>query len=206
MVSQISNPDIKSLLQQVAGLHRHLCPRQVLGVRLGMCAAQHFPALLPQRDKRILAVVEMDGCFCDGVGIATGCSMGHRTMRLADEGKIAATFIDTRTQRALRIFALPDLRVRAAAAAAGAPTRWQAYLEAYQQLPFEQMFGHQEVHLNMDIAALVGRPGSRAICARCGEEILNQRELHRDAQTLCRSCAGESYWSPKAEQASSSQT
>lgn len=198
MATQISNPEMENLLRQVAALHRHLCPRQVLGVRLGLCAAQRFPGALPQKDKRILAMVEMDGCFCDGVGVATGCSAGHRTMRLADEGKIAATFIDTRTRRAVRIFALPDLRVRAAAAAAGAPTRWHAYLEAYQHLPIEEMFGQQEVRLKIDIEALVGRHGPRAICACCGEEILNQRELHRDGRTLCRSCAGESYWSPKA--------
>jgi formylmethanofuran dehydrogenase subunit E len=197
MATQIPNPEIESLLRQSAGLHRHLCPRQVLGVRLGMYAAQQFPGALPQMDKRMIAMVEMDGCFCDGVSVATGCSMGHRTMRLADDGKIAATFIDTREGRALRIFALPDLRARAAAAATGARTRWHAYLEAYQQLPAVEMFGQQEVGLKFDLDALVGRVGSRAVCAGCGEEILNQRELRRDGHALCRSCAGESYWSAK---------
>jgi len=205
MATQISNPEIEYLLRQSAALHRHLCPRQVLGVRLGMHAAQQFPGALPQSDKRILAMVEMDGCFSDGVSVATGCSMGHRTMRLADDGKIAATFIDTRAGQALRIFALPDLRARAAAAAAGARTRWHAYLEAYQHFPAEEMFGQQEVQLNFDIEAMVGRHGPRAVCACCGEEILNQRELKRDGRTLCRSCAGESYWSPKGQRPASAQ-
>lgn len=195
MATETFSAELDNLLRQAAALHRHLCPRQVLGVRLGMHAAQQFPGALPQKDKRILSIVEMDGCFADGVSLATGCSMGHRTMRLGDDGKIAATFIDTRGGRALRLFALPDLRARAALAAPGARSRWHAYLEAYRQMPAESMFGSREVRLNFDLAAVIGTHGPRAVCAQCGEEILNQRELIRNGQTLCRSCAGESYWS-----------
>ena len=187
--------EFESLLRQSASLHRHLCPRQVLGVRLGMCAVGLFAPLLPQKNKRILAMVEMDGCFADGVSVATGCSMGHRTMRLADEGKIAATFIDTHEGRAMRIHALPDLRARATAFARSAPSRWHAYLSAYQHLDDEEMFGTIPVRLNFDVRAIVGEPGARTICSRCSEEILNLREVVRDGRILCRSCAGESYWS-----------
>jgi formylmethanofuran dehydrogenase subunit E len=52
----------------------------------------------------------------------------------------------------------------------------------------------QEVQLNLDVQAIVGKSGTRVNCAMCGEEILNQREVARDGQTLCQSCAGESYW------------
>jgi formylmethanofuran dehydrogenase subunit E len=199
MAIETTQSEFEGLLRQSASLHRHLCPRQVLGVRLGMCAARIFTPLLPQKNKRMLAMVEMDGCFADGVSVATGCSMGHRTMRLADEGKIAATFIDTvvapREGSALRIYALPDLRVRAAASARSAPNRWRAYLSAYQQLADEEMFGTIPVRLNFDVHAIVGEPGARTTCSRCGEEILNLREIVREGHILCRSCAGESYWS-----------
>ena len=56
---------------------------------------------LPQTDKRLYTFVETDGCFADGVMVATGCSLGHRTLRLIDYGKVAATFVDTR-ERAKR--------------------------------------------------------------------------------------------------------
>ena len=52
---------------------------------------------LPQKDKRLLTFVETDGCFADGVSVATGCWLGRRTMRLVDYGKVAATFVDTHT-------------------------------------------------------------------------------------------------------------
>jgi formylmethanofuran dehydrogenase subunit E len=198
MATETSHSEFESLLRQSASLHRHLCPRQVLGVRLGMCAARLFASLLPQKNKRMLAMVEMDGCFADGVSVATGCSMGHRTMRLADEGKIAVTFIDTviatREHSAVRIYALPDLRARAAAFARSASSRWHAYLAAYQQLADEEMFGTVPVQLNFDVQAIIGKPGARTTCSTCGEEILNLREVLREGRVLCRKCAGESYW------------
>lgn len=197
MTLETPSSELQTLLRQAESLHRHLCPRQVLGVRIGMYAGRLLALDLPQKDKRLLAMVETDGCFADGVSVSTGCSMGHRTMRLADYGKTAATLIDTRTGRALRFHPLPDLRRRAAAGISQPGRRWRAYLEVYQQLADEEMFGVTEAVLNFDLAATIGRPGTRASCARCGEEILNQREVVREGMVLCRSCAGPSYWKPK---------
>lgn len=189
--------DLDTLLQRSGSLHRHLCPRQVLGVRMGLMAARLLKVEMPQEGKRILAMVETDGCFADGVSVASGCSMGHRTMRLADYGKIAATFIDTRAERALRIAPLPDLRGRAVLSLPEGGKRWHAYLEAYQRFPEEEMFAVQEVALTFDLKAVVGKPGMREVCSQCGEEIINQREVRQDGAILCRSCAGESYWTRK---------
>ncbi len=187
---------LKILLAQSSALHKHLCPRQVLGVRMGLCAAEILSFSVPQQGKRLLVFVETDGCFADGVSIATGCSLGHRTMRLADYGKVAATFVDRRNGRALRLVPSPDSRLRAVAAVPAAANRWQAQLEAYQTLPAGELLRVRRVKLNLDLEALMGKPGRRVTCCACGEEILNQRETVRDGQTLCSSCAGESYWTP----------
>jgi len=196
MSDVVVNTKLEEMLAQSAAMHKHLCPRQVLGVRMGMYAAGLFALDLPQRDKRLLAFVETDGCFADGVSVATGCTMGHRTMRLVDYGKVAATFVDTHDGRAIRLSPLPDVRVRAAAALPDAASRWKAQLEAYQLLQDQEMFRSQVVRLKLDVKAIVGKPGMRVNCSACGEEILNQRGLAKDGQTFCQSCAGESYWSP----------
>jgi len=94
---------LSELLDASAALHQHLCPRQVLGVRLGMLAGQLFELDLPQTDKRLLAIVETDGCAADGIAVAAGCWVGRRTLRVEDYGKVAATFADTETGRTLRI-------------------------------------------------------------------------------------------------------
>jgi formylmethanofuran dehydrogenase subunit E len=192
-----AKPDLKDLLVQAAALHKHLCPRQILGVRMGMYVAELLPIELPQNGKRLLTFVETDGCFADGVSTATGCSMGHRTMRLVDYGKVAATFVDTNDGRALRCWPSPNARSRAATLVPGAASRWQAQLEAYQRMPNEELFQVCEVTLTLDLDAIIRKPGKRTTCSVCGEEIINQREVVRNGQPVCRSCTGESYWSPK---------
>lgn len=191
------NSDLATLLEQMAALHKHLCPRQVLGVRMGMLVAERVPFELPQCGKRLLAFVETDGCFADGVSVATGCSMGHRTMRLMDYGKVAATFVDTLTGDAVRLAPSPDARMRAAAAAPEAANSWQAQLEAYQRIPNEELFIQREVKLKINLSAVVGKPGMRVTCSECEEEILNQREVVRNGKLICRSCSGDAYWSWK---------
>jgi formylmethanofuran dehydrogenase subunit E len=191
------NSDLATLLEQTAAMHKHLCPRQVLGVRMGMFVAERVPFELPQSGKRLRAFVETDGCFADGVSVATGCSMGHRTMRLMDYGKVAVTFVDTLSKVALRIAPSVDARVRAAATVPSSANRWQAQLEAYQRIPNEELFTLREVRLTIDLDAIIGKPGMRATCAECAEEVLNQREVVKDGRVLCRSCAGDGYWSQR---------
>jgi formylmethanofuran dehydrogenase subunit E len=194
MTTAESDLKLKVMLEHTAAMHKHLCPRQVLGVRMGLYAAELLGLAMPQTDKRVLAFVESDGCFADGLSAATGCTLGHRTMRLFDYGKVAATLVDSKTGRAIRIAPRADSRQRAAEAAPEAANRWKGQLEAYQKIPTKLLFEATDVALNVDVAALVGKPGVRVSCARCKEEILNQREVVCDGETLCMSCAGESYW------------
>ena len=91
------------LFTQSARRHNdHLCPRQVLGVRMGLAGAAALGVEAPQGNKRMLVITETDGCFVDGIEVATGCSVGHRTLRVEDYGKVAATFVDLETQEAIR--------------------------------------------------------------------------------------------------------
>lgn len=160
---------------------------------MGLYGGEWLHLELPQMDKRLFTFVETDGCFVDGVTVATGCSVGHRTLRLMDLGKVAATFVDTKTGKAVRIWPGPRCRARAANYAPNAPNRWRAQLEAYQIMPTEELLSADEVELLLDLDALIARPGIRINCTRCGEEILNQREVVRDGMVLCRSCAGHGY-------------
>ena len=191
-------PELETLLSRTAALHNHLCPRQVLGVRMGMYAAELLGLSLPQEDKRLYTFVETDGCFADGVAAATGCTLGHRTLRLMDYGKVAATFADTKTGEAVRIWPSAAARAIAAERVPAAPSRWHAQLTAYQDIPSADLFCKSAVVLTVDLQALIGRPGSRVSCAACGEEILNQRGLTVAGSVVCRTCAGESYWQPGA--------
>lgn len=185
---------LKELLEISSARHRHLCPRQVLGVRMGMCAAEFLKSDLPQRDKRLYTFIETDGCALDGVSVATGCWVGRRTMHVLDFGKIAATFVDTHTERAVRIIPHPEVRQAVSRYAPHAKDYWHAYLEAYQVMPLDELLVIQPVQLTVSMQALISREDARALCDRCGEEIFNEREVHLEGQVLCRSCAGGSYF------------
>lgn len=181
------------LLEQSSALHRHLCPRQVLGARMGMYAAELLDLSLPQTNKRLLTFVETDGCFADGVSVATGCWLGRRTLRLIDYGKVAATFVDTQTGRAVRVRPGPRVRELAAVYAPDERTRWHTYLQAYQVMPTAELLAWAEVQVTLDVKRLISKAGARVACLVCGEEIINEREVVRGEETLCRACAGESY-------------
>ena len=181
--------DFQQLLQKSMQNHKHLCPRQVLGVRLGLMGLLTLQLEPNRDDKRLLIITETDGCFVDGLITATGCAIGHRTLRLEDYGKTAAAFIDTHTRRAVRITPLPDLRQRAALFLPAEPTHYLAQLKAYQHMPNCDMFTVQEIHLTTPVESLVSRPGMRVTCQRCGEEIMNERETHHNDQILCQPCA-----------------
>lgn len=184
-------PALQTLLDKTASMHSHLCPRQVLGVRAGMYAAELFGLDLPQVDKRLVAFVETDGCFADGVSAATGCRLGRRTLRLVDYGKVAVTFVDTTILRAMRVSPRSCARVEAIRYAPDAPTPWHAQLAAYQLMPTSELLRVEEVALTIDMAALVSRPGLRVLCEQCGEEVMNGREVLSGERVLCRRCAGE---------------
>ncbi len=186
----------EELLQASAALHHHLCPRQVLGVRMGILAGRHLGLALPQINKRLLTIMETDGCTVDGVSVATGCWVGRRTLRIIDFGKVAATFVDTRTHRAVRLVPSASSRDRAEVYAPQAKSRWEAYLLGYQRMPDSQLLDIQYVTLTFSLQALISSDGFRVNCQMCGEEIINQRETVREGSTICRACAGERYYQP----------
>jgi formylmethanofuran dehydrogenase subunit E len=186
----------ESLLKSVAALHRHLCPRQVLGLRMGLLAGQWLQLDLPRTDKRLIAIVETDGCFADGVAVATNCWMGRRSLRLEDYGKVAATFVDGQTGAALRLAPHSSARTRARLYAPEARNRWEAMLLGYQRLPANELFTLQPVTLKQSVDQIMSRAGARAVCESCGEEIFNGRESRASGRTLCRACAAPAYYTP----------
>ena len=186
--------ELQTLLDISAARHKHLCPRQVLGVRLGLAGGAALGLELPRSDKHLLVILETDGCFADGVEVATGCTVGHRTLRVADYGKVAATFIHVKTGRAVRLAPHLDVRARARQYAPEEKKRYFAQLTGYQQMPTEESLFSQEVQLTTTLEAIVSRPGVRVNCTMCGEEIINEREIFQNGMPLCLACAHGGYY------------
>ncbi len=185
---------LQSLLEESAAHHNHLCPRQVLGVRMGLLAGNLLGIDVPQTNKLMYTFVESDGCGMGGIETATGCKVRRRTMHVLDFGKLAATFVGLENGRSLRIFPHPQARAKANAALPDVHGRWQRQLQAYQFLPDDDLFIVQPVQLTVSMKQIISKPKLRAICDCCGEEIGNEREVVQNGYTLCRACAGERYY------------
>lgn len=191
--------DLENFFETSARQHyHHLCPRQVLGVRIGAYAGELSGLDLPQNDKRLFCIAETDGCLIDGLTSVTNCTVGHRTMHVRDYGKTAATFIDTTTDQAIRILPHPESRKRAEFYAPSAPDRWHAQLEAYQIMPATELLIVQPVLLTISLESLISQHGRRVVCEQCGEDIINERYVQVQGRILCRICAGESYYIQRA--------
>ena len=190
----------QELLERSAAQHRHLCPRQVLGVRMGLLAGKLLDIEVPQADKRMFVFMETDGCGLSGVEAATGCNAGRRTLRVIDYGKMAATFVDSETMTAVRIVPSVQSRVLSAVYVPEAKSRWHCQLEAYQVMPDAELLDAQQVELAVSLQAIISRPGCRVTCEVCGEEIINERVAVQDGVVMCLYCAGDGYYAAATRQ------
>ena len=185
---------LELILYESAKRHKHLCPRQILGARMALLAGEVLGMELPRVDKRLLIIAETDGCAVDGIIAATGCNVGGRTLRILDFGKVAATFVDTYTEDAIRIIPSGESRSLALNQAPNARNDWEAMLLSYQVMPVQDLFRCQHVCLNSSLAEIISKPSKKARCEICDEEIINGREVLLNDLLLCRSCAGEKYY------------
>jgi formylmethanofuran dehydrogenase subunit E len=186
--------NLQPLLEKSSRDHSHLCPRQILGVRMGLCGLKALGIQANQGNKQLLVITETDGCFADGLSAATNCTVGHRTLRVEDYGKAAATFVDTHTGLAIRVAPALDIRTCAYQFAPHEPRHYFAQMQAYQIMPDEEMLTVTKVQLTTPVEAIVSRPGMRVNCDVCGEEIMNEREVKRSGMTVCRACAEMPYY------------
>ena len=191
----MSQKSLDEILELSARGHVHLCPRQILGARLGLAGLAALGFLEPPTGKRLLIIAETDGCFLDGLSAATDCTPGHRTLRIEDYGKTAAVFVDTADGKAVRIAPRLDLRSRASAYAPAEPRRYFAQMQAYTIMPLEEMFTIFSVALRTSLQSIVSRPGVRFACASCGEEIINERTVQQGQGLVCHTCAHGGYYS-----------
>lgn len=185
---------LESILRESAQRHKHLCPRQVLGARMSLLAGETLGLELPRVDKRLFVIAETDGCTVDGIIAATGCHVGSRTLRTLDLGKIAATFVDTYTEKSIRIVPRAEARLLSRHYAPTARSNWEAMLLAYQTMPASELCTVQHICLNMPLSKIMGRPGMKVVCERCKEEIINGREIVNGGSILCSACAGNGYY------------
>jgi formylmethanofuran dehydrogenase subunit E len=190
------------LLESSADAHGHLCPGQVVGVRMAMLGCRLIGLDAPRRHdqiKKLIVYVEMDRCTADAVAHVTGVKLGRRSLKFMDYGIMAATFVNLETGKAFRVVSTEEARSLASAYAPEIPEKYPQQLEAYKRMPDSVLFRVQQVSVEIKDCDLPGPTRYKVSCSRCGQVVRDQREIVQDGAILCKPCAQDSYFTDAKE-------
>jgi formylmethanofuran dehydrogenase subunit E len=192
----------EELLASSAAAHGHLCPGQVVGVRMSLLGCRLIGLDDPSRRdqiKKLIVYVEMDRCTADAVAHVTGVKLGRRSLKFLDYGIMAATFVNLETDKAYRVLSTEEARHLAPLYAPGVAGKSRQQLEAYKRMPDSVLFQVQQVQVKISEFSLPGPTRSKVSCSRCGQVVRDHREVVVDGAPLCRPCAHGAYYANARE-------
>jgi formylmethanofuran dehydrogenase subunit E len=192
----------EELLISSAKAHGHLCPGQVVGVRMAMLGCRLIGLDEPTRHdqiKKLIVYVEMDRCTADAVAHVTGVRLGRRSLKFMDYGIMAATFVNLESGEAYRILSTEEARNLAPLYAPQVAGKSQQQIEAYKKMPDSVLFRVYQVQVTLSEFDLPGPTRRKVPCSRCGQVIRDHREVVVDGLSLCRPCAHGAYFKDARE-------
>jgi formylmethanofuran dehydrogenase subunit E len=191
--------NFETLLKGSASAHGHLCPGQVVGVRMAQEGCRLIgldnPRELPQI-KKLIVYVEMDRCATDAISFVTGAKLGRRSLKFVDNGIMAATFVNLETGKAFRIISTEEARHLVEKYAPEIADKREQQLAAYKRMDLETLFTIEEVKVDVNAADMPGPTRFKAVCEKCGQVVRDKREVMKNNQILCRPCALGAYYQP----------
>jgi formylmethanofuran dehydrogenase subunit E len=199
--------DFDTLLKGSAKTHGHLCPGQVIGVRMAMLGCElielNDPSNMPQI-KKIIVYVEIDRCATDAISYVTGVKLGRRSLKFIDNGIMAATFVNLETKKAFRILSTEESRDLALKYATihfpGLKDPHQQQLEAYKKMDIDDLFKVEKVVVDIPLCDMPGPSTFKAECQNCGIIVRDKREVLKNSEILCKACAFGSYYHHKKKE------
>ena len=191
--------DVNTLLEGSARAHGHMCPGQVIGVRMAMLGCRLIgldtPRQLPQI-KKLIVYVEIDRCATDAIAYVTGVKLGRRSLKFVDNGIMAATFVNLDSGRAFRIVSTESSRDLAHVYAPGIADVRRQQLEAYMNMPDDVLFTVMPVEVDVPVHDMPGPSRFKVRCDACGAMVRDKKEILVGDRVLCRPCAVGTYYQP----------
>jgi formylmethanofuran dehydrogenase subunit E len=194
--------DFETLLSESSRFHGHLCPGQVVGVRMAMLGCRLIGLEEPTRRdqiKKLIVYVEMDRCTADAVAHVTGVKLGRRSLKFVDYGIMAATFLNLESGQAYRVLSTEESRDLAAVYTPDIDGKAARQLDAYRRMPDSVLFRVQKVRVRLDDCDLPGPTRRKVSCSRCGQVIRDRREVMDRGRPVCKPCTERCYFSHARE-------
>jgi formylmethanofuran dehydrogenase subunit E len=174
-----------NLLDEAGKFHGDICAGIQIGTRMTMCGLRHIGIKDPKGAdrKNLMVFVEIDRCATDAIMALTGCRPGKRTMKVRDYGKMAATFINLESGKAVRVATTIERK---------GPDNHD--LPDMTKVGDEEIFSIKFVAVPLQPEDMPGKPVRLRECARCRESILDGREVEKNGETLCKPCSDQMYY------------
>lgn len=207
----IGYDDLAGLLTRTGEIHGHHCVGSAMGVIAAHWAMKELDIKESTGMEHVLAIVETNNCFSDGVQVVTGCTFGNNALIYRDYGKTAFTLLK-RNGKGIRMAAkreageiLKNRDQEAEELYRKIVTDRSATREGEERMielnrkhcydilsiPAEKIFNIEKVKI--EVPAKYSRILGSQICSKCGEKVMETRTVIRDGETLCISCARAEY-------------
>jgi len=190
----IREGDLKRLLLKAGVLHGHFCPMLSLGVIAGAHAMRELNEESSGMEE-IIAIVETNNCFSDGVQFTTGCTFGNNALVYRDFGKTAVTVM-LRSGDGLKVSVKPDVisnmtedpdvralfeKVVAQRGGSREETaelmrRFESIAFSFLERDFEDLFVVEKVRASVPEYAPMHES---IICEACGESVIATRIVEK---------------------------
>ncbi|WP_010479800.1 FmdE family protein [Thermococcus zilligii] len=208
----VEERDLEGILEYAREFHGHVCPYLALGVRASLLAMEELGVgrldYSGSVDESILAIVEVNSCFTDGVQVTTGCTLGNNSLVYFDLGKTALTLVKRSTWEGVRVYA--DAEKLAKYYPPGARELFNKVIRERRGTPEERAklrelweeIGHRMLHLpreefkveRVKVPPIEQAPIFNSVrCSKCGELVMETRAVYIDGKPFCLRCAGEKY-------------
>ena len=200
--------DLRTVLIRSAALHGHYCAGLAFGVKAGYAGLRRL-GFENTGMEELVAVVECNNCFADGVQFSTGCSFGNNALIYKDLGKTAVTVLSRRPNSAVRVALRPNLWKSEDASEREKEARdlfrrvvkerqddaqaRERMRDLFREISFETVEKDEETLFNIkDVPAEFPEYApifDSATCSVCGEEFMETRGAVRNGQPVCLTCA-----------------
>lgn len=205
----INNGDLKWLLEKAGELHGHYCPGLAYGVRAAFRAVTDL-GIHSTGMEEVVAIVESNNCFADGIQFVTGCTFANNALIFRDIGKTAVT-LARRNGEGVRVVVDMDRESLA--------QREPEAMDLFQKVVAERKENEEDsvklrqlwrrASFNMlDVSddellkvqrVTVEMPAYAGIfasvtCSVCGESVMEPRIRMKDGKPVCLPCSGQEYY------------
>jgi len=207
----IETGDLKSLLYKAGELHGHLCGHLAYGVKAGYIAMREL-CLKSEGMEEVIAIIETNNCFSDGVQMVTGCSFGNNALIYRDFGKTAVT-VAKRDGTAIRLCLNPEFEERrkdlypeayklfdkiVAKREKPTPKEHERLLQLFSELSIAELEeSADEIFITKRLEIVVPEYApifDSVRCTICGENVMKSRAVAEKGEYSCLPCYNRGYY------------